>query len=141
MTSVMSRGYRGISSVARNAKDLILDKRKSLGCAAVLSLFMDERARSSEVAAADDVLDGYLLFDPKVQDGGDAKTREKAKRMLFSDAVLFVVGGGNYIEYEDCMAAIRTPAGSQESRNLVYGTTELLNAEQFLKQLGSLQPE
>jgi sec1 family domain-containing protein 1 len=135
MTSVMSRGYRGIASVAQNAKKMIADKRRTLACARVLTVFMDERSRALNSASADDILGSYLMFDPKLQADSDSVTEERMRRMVFTDAVLFVVGGGNYVEYEDCLSAIQSNSGSGERRNLLYGTTQLLNPEQFMKQL------
>jgi sec1 family domain-containing protein 1 len=134
MNSVVSRGYRGITSVAQNAKDLIVEKRKSLACASILNLFMNDRERASFGSTTDNVLDGYLMFDPKLE-AGAGQGDEKMRRMVFSDAVLFVVGGGNYVEFEDCMSTIRSIPGSAVKRNVLYGTTEVLNANQFIKQL------
>jgi Sec1 family len=114
---------------------MIANKGRTLACARVLTVFMDERSRATNSSTADDVLDSFLMFDPKVQADSDSLTEERMRRMVFSDAVLFVVGGGNYVEYEDCLSTIQSDMGSGERRNLLYGTTQLLNAEQFIKQL------
>ncbi|CAM9097949.1 unnamed protein product, partial [Lampetra fluviatilis] len=49
-------------------------------------------------------------------------------------AVVFMIGGGNYIEYQNLMDYIKTKAG----KRVTYGSTELLNATQFIKQLSKL---
>lgn len=42
--------------------------------------------------------DDYLYIDPKLLKGGDVAPKN---RPPFQDAVVFVVGGGNYIEYQN----------------------------------------
>jgi sec1 family domain-containing protein 1 len=139
MTNVVSRGYRGIASVAQNAKDLIVESRRSLASAAILKLFVSDRARVAHGGSANDVLDGYLLFDPKVEKGRGEAGSDTTRRMVFSDAILFMVGGGNYVEYEDCMSAVRVPPGCGEAPNLVYGATEVVSGRQFVEQLAAAQ--
>lgn len=146
MTNVVQRGYRGITSVAQNAKDLIVENKRSFGVARLLTLFMSDRARLAYGASANAVLDGYLMFDPKLQescvDGEvdvDDPASTKARLMVFSDAILFTVGGGNYVEFEDCLAAIRQPSGEPECSNLVYGSTEILRSCDFLEQMAKGQ--
>lgn len=62
------------------------------------------------------------------------------RRQGFSDAVVFTVGGGSMDEYGNLQEwARRTGAGGEGAgkgagrRRVVYGSTELLNAEEFLK--------
>lgn len=147
MTNVVNRGYRSIASVAQNAKNLVVENRRSLPCARVLQVFMSERARVAAGGSANDILDGYLFYDPKIETSDSAKRRssgepsdvgEKARRMLFSDAIIFVVGGGNYVEFEDCLSAVAPPSGSEETRNLLYGSTEMLSSKQFLGQMAAV---
>lgn len=50
------------------------------------------------------------------------------------DAVVFVVGGGNYMEYTNLSLYAKNKATSSPKR-LVYGCTDVVNAEQFLTQV------
>jgi len=61
------------------------------------------------------------------------------RRQGFSEAVVFTVGGGSMDEYGNLQEwAKRTSAEKGASkRRVVYGSTELINAEEFLK--GELQ--
>lgn len=43
-------------------------------------------------------LDDFLYLDPKLLKGGDVVPKNRAP---FQDAVVFMVGGGNYIEYQN----------------------------------------
>ena len=99
----------------------------------------------------------YLYFDPRSANargtmppasavrGGQAASRGieasfGQRRQGFSEAIVFTVGGGSYEEYGNLQEwADRTSgaaAGAQPStaarRRVVYGSTELLNAEDFI---------
>ncbi|CAN8065302.1 unnamed protein product, partial [Agarophyton chilense] len=156
MTSVVNRGYRSFANVAQNAKKLIINQKKSFAVANVLDIFMSEQARARNESLASQVLDGYLLFDPKllpvaeivprVQTGIDFMTaegrrpssRHNSHRMVFSDAIVFVVGGGNYVEYDNCIEAVGAASNTTTPRNVLYGTTEILTAEDYLQQLSTV---
>lgn len=153
MTSVMNRGYRGLTSAAQNARKLITEQRRTFAVARILELFMSEQARAAYGASANSVLDGYMLFDPKLAPEfvrqrpavpgldamGENSQQRRAKRMLFSDAIVFTVGGGNYVEYNNCLETVQDPKGTEKgSRNVLYGTTELMTAEGFLEQLATV---
>lgn len=49
-------------------------------------------------------LDDYLYLDPKLLKGGDIVPKNRAP---FQDAVVFMVGGGNYIEYQNLVDFIK----------------------------------
>ena len=55
--------------------------------------------------------------------------------MTFKEAIIFIVGGGNYLEAESLMtwASKTVPA-----KNIVYGASELLTGERFAQQLAAL---
>ena len=55
-------------------------------------------------------------------------------KMAALQAFVFVVGGGNYIEYQNLQDYCRR---LQNTRRITYGTSELMNAKQFLTQVGS----
>lgn len=62
------------------------------------------------------------------------------RRQGFSEAIVFTVGGGSMDEYGNLQEwAKRTGAGGSGAqhgasrRRVVYGSTELTNAEEFLK--------
>lgn len=53
----------------------------------------------------------------------------------FSEAIVFIVGGGNYIEYQNLMDYSKRHSGGKK---LLYGASEVMNASQFLKQLAHI---
>lgn len=48
--------------------------------------------------------DDYLYLDPKLLKRGDTMPKTKAP---FQDAIVFIVGGGNYIEYQNLVDFIK----------------------------------
>ncbi|KNC54418.1 Sec1 family domain-containing protein 1 [Thecamonas trahens ATCC 50062] len=96
----------------------------------VAALLDGPKAGSS--AAAKDAAN-YLLLDPKssarAAAAGSAPTS-------FSHAIVFVVGGGNYIEYQNLSEYAKKVSSSPgRSLTVTYGTTQLIGAEAFCDQL------
>jgi len=56
------------------------------------------------------------------------------KNTPFKDAIVFIIGGGNYVEYQN----LQDYAKKLPTKKILYGSTELLNASQFLSQLSEL---
>lgn len=90
----------------------------------------------------------YLYLDPRWT--GNSNTR---KTTPFKEAIVFMVGGGNYLEYQNIMDQLKpaqpttqgqsglqrdTLASIGTERKVLYGTTELLTGTAFLGQLQNL---
>ncbi|GFR22728.1 sec1 family domain-containing protein 1 [Trichonephila clavata] len=83
--------------------------------------------------------DDYKYFDPKLLRPTDSASVPR-NRSPFQDAVVFVVGGGDYIEYQNLIDYTKgktTPV----QKKIIYGSTDLVNADQFIKQLHLLGTE
>lgn len=123
-SKIMSQGSQ---FVMEGVKNLVL-KEYHLPLTKIVDGLMDCSSKVSQEA-----LD-YTYFDPKAQ-----KDNEVQRRKLFREAIVFVVGGGNYIEYQNlveyCKSKSRGTAGYSGSRHVIYGSTDLMNANQFLQQL------
>jgi hypothetical protein len=48
--------------------------------------------------------DDYLYFDPKLLRGSDVCPKNRSP---FQDAIVFMIGGGNYIEYQNLVDFIK----------------------------------
>ncbi len=59
-------------------------------------------------------------------------------RQGFNDAIVFMIGGGNYIEYQNLQDYAKTRA-PMSTKRIVYGCTELVNASQFLEQVNLIK--
>lgn len=106
--------------------------------------------------------DDYCYFDPKILRGQDNIPRAKNP---FQEAIVFVVGGGNYIEYQNLMDHANSKASlmasglsssnlagmssstsslsssTASSKRIVYGCTTLHNSNQMMQQLSKLGHE
>lgn len=81
-----------------------------------------------------DLTSDYVYFDPK-QIKQTTRTTQS-----FTEAVVFVVGGGNYHEYNNIIDVLckKNTAGAQavtKQKKIIYGTSCLLNGEEFLEQV------
>ncbi|XP_063902680.1 sec1 family domain-containing protein 1-like [Zophobas morio] len=88
----------------------------------IVDELMDNRGSASE---------DYGCFDPKLLQQS-AASRIKSS---FSNAIVFVVGGGNLAELHNLQ---EYAASCQPIKNIIYGSTELLAGDEFLQQLSSL---
>lgn len=84
--------------------------------------------------------DEYKYLDPKILRGGDSIPRTKT---TFNDAIVFLVGGGNYIEYQNLNDYVKAKntGSTLGAKRVVYGCTQLCSADQFLAQLTQLGAE
>ncbi|CAI2348293.1 unnamed protein product [Caenorhabditis sp. 36 PRJEB53466] len=83
---------------------------------------------------APDVDETFCFFDPKLMHQPTKETIIMARQQPAQDLILFVVGGGNYVEYQNLV-------DYGKRKNLVrvtYGCTELVNPTQFCDQLTRL---
>jgi len=72
--------------------------------------------------------ENYLYYDPRFPANSTPR-----KTTPFKEVIVFMVGGGNYIEYLNIKQKL-----SQENKRVVYGSTEILSADKFLQQLTRL---
>ena len=109
--------------------------------------------------------DEYKYLDPKILRGNEGGQIPRTKTP-FSDGIVFVVGGGNYIEYQNLQDYVKTKNMGYNSnaskfgmikvitfttilflvnpaslRRVVYGCTQVTNSDQFLSQLTMLGRE
>lgn len=118
-----------LSQVADGVNRLIVSEDKALAAARVCNTLMDARGDQN-------VLDKYLFLDPK--------SNTPPPIRAFKDAILFVVGPGNYVEYQNCrdhVCATADAAGKKfvpNGKSLIYGATELAAGNQFLACLHDL---
>ncbi|XP_068109985.1 sec1 family domain-containing protein 1 [Hyperolius riggenbachi] len=113
----------GSQFVMEGVKNFVL-KQQNLPVTRVLDSLMEVKSNPDT--------DDYRYFDPKMLRGNDSSVPRN--KNPFQEAIVFVVGGGNYIEYQNLVDYIKTKQG----KHILYGCTELFNAAQFVKQLSQL---
>lgn len=125
---------QGSSFVMEGVKNLVV-KRHNLPVTRIVDDFLEGREPTTS--------DGdYRYFDPK-----QLRLSEVThSKIPFYEVIVFIVGGGNYIEYQNLVDYNRNKwgggtANSPSSRKIVYGTSVLMNAKQFLQELTKLGEE
>ncbi|KAL1925670.1 uncharacterized protein VTP21DRAFT_553 [Calcarisporiella thermophila] len=122
----LSGSFENLLSGVKN----FLPARKDLAITRVVEALMEP---SSASAAAVNETEDYLYFDPKA--GRSTEANKSRGRGTYQEAIVFVVGGGNYIEYQN----LQEYAQRQNiKKRIVYGATELENPVGFLRELGEL---
>ncbi|KAK6950650.1 hypothetical protein Daesc_007174 [Daldinia eschscholtzii] len=77
---------------------------------------------------------GSLPGGPGVQGPGTGASFGQ-RRQGYTEAVVFTVGGGSMDEYGNLQEWVqRTGEGGRAKKRVVYGSTELLNAHEFIKE-------
>lgn len=90
---------QGSNFVMEGVKNLVV-KRHNLPLTKATEQLMESRSTPET--------EEYLYLDPKLLKGGDVAPKQRAP---FHDAVVFVVGGGNYIEYQNLVDFIKVSGG------------------------------
>jgi sec1 family domain-containing protein 1 len=75
----------------------------------------------------------YLYLDPKVRGDVDVNKLHVMNRAPVREAIAFVVGGGCYSEYQNLQQMV-----ANERRKVCYGSTEIVDPETFVAQMGQL---
>lgn len=76
-------------------------------------------------------IDSYLLLDPRAPKSG-AGTSGSHLQGPFKEAIVFMIGGGNYVEYGSLQELAKR---QQPVKHVIYGTTEILTGVEFVEQL------
>ncbi|KAJ2950086.1 hypothetical protein O0L34_g11427 [Tuta absoluta] len=122
---------QGSSFVMEGVKNLVVKKHK----------LPVSRAVESALGGAGEGASELTWLDPRMARADGAARARVAKTTPPTDAVVFVVGGGNYIEYHNLIDFAKQQAAGGTTRKIIYGATTLPNAGQFLKQLSLLGEE
>ncbi|KAF9211727.1 Vesicle trafficking between the ER and Golgi [Podila verticillata] len=116
-------GFENLLSGVKN----FLPSKKDLPMTRIIESIMEPGGGANETN------EDFLYFDPKVSRASNAKMPRT--RTPFQEAIVFVVGGGNYVEYQN----LNEYAQRQTiKKKITYGSTEVLNPKEFLQQLATL---
>ncbi|XP_064599833.1 sec1 family domain-containing protein 1-like [Liolophura sinensis] len=120
---------QGSQFVMEGVKNLVVKKHK-LPATRIVDALMEFKSHQD--------VEDYKYFDPKLL-RGDSSSIPRNKTP-FQEAIVFMVGGGNYIEYQNLVDYAKSKSSTIPKR-VVYGCSDLVNANQFLKQLSKLGQE
>ncbi|KAL1818829.1 hypothetical protein ACET3Z_013698 [Daucus carota] len=77
-------------------------------------------------------IESYLVFDPRAPKSSSSSSHLRGP---FKEAIVFMIGGGNYVEY----GSLQDLAQHQQPvKHVIYGTTEILTGGEFVEQLAAL---
>jgi sec1 family domain-containing protein 1 len=113
---------QSLSAVTAGVKNLLSDGRQ-LALTRTVEALMEGKPNPE--------VDDYLLFDPRASRSGTGGQFKGP----FREAIVFMIGGGNYIEYRNLMELEHR---SQPSKHVIYGATEILSGVEFIHQLAEL---
>ncbi|KAL3267291.1 hypothetical protein HHI36_011422 [Cryptolaemus montrouzieri] len=119
---------QGSNFVMEGVKNLVV-KRHNLPVTRIVDHLMEFK-NSQE-------MEEYHYLDPKQLKATDIPKN----RSPFQDAFVFIVGGGNYIEYQNLVDYAKQKTGAGNTKRITYGATTLNNGHLFLKQLTLLGQE
>lgn len=154
-TGALSANFDSIIGGIKN----FLPENRDLTTTKIVESIMDPSSASSSAIAK---TENYLYFDPRSDrargtmpppstlragssapgampggaPAGGAAASFGQRRQGFSEAVVFTVGGGSMDEYGNLQEWVKRTAGAGDrtKRRIVYGSTELVNAETFIKE-------
>ncbi|KAG7558282.1 hypothetical protein FFLO_02752 [Filobasidium floriforme] len=131
-------GFDNIISGVKN----FLPARKELTVTRLVEALMDPATATTQ--ALHDT-DDYLLFDPKATRSRAGPQSGGKNRMQFGEAVVFMVGGGGYVEYTNLLewaqqrgAKDRDGASVGPGKKVTYGSTEIMTPTAFLNVMSQL---
>ncbi|KAI6198350.1 Suppressor of ypt1 [Aphelenchoides fujianensis] len=76
----------------------------------------------------------YHYFDPKLMHAPSKDSLQTRQGQLAQDMIVFVVGCGNYVEYQNVVDYAKLKG----IQRVTYGSTEIVNPQQFAEQLTRL---
>ena len=133
VSRVYEHGHKGLTQLASTVKGLMPSER-----AAPVSQLVDAWMEGAPDAPTDGSRSGRdnqarqqpsLFLDPKAATTSRPST---APARSFREAVVFLVGGGCYAEYQNLCEH------SHDGRRVMYGATEMVSPAVFLQQLSEL---
>ncbi|GLT27918.1 hypothetical protein SLA2020_028840 [Shorea laevis] len=116
---------QSLSAVTAGVKNLLASDRQ-LALTRTVEALMEGKPNPE--------IDSYLVFDPRAPKSSSGTSSSHLKGP-FKEAIVFMIAGGNYMEYGSLQELVQR---QQPVRHVIYGTTEILTASEFVDQLSSL---
>lgn len=113
---------QSLSAVTAGMKNLLSGDRQ-LALTRTVEALMEGRPNPE--------IESYLMFDPRAPKSSSGAGSNLSKGP-FKEAIVFMIGGGNYVEYEGLQELAQH---QQPAKHIIYGSTEVLTGAQFVEQL------
>ncbi|ODQ63177.1 Sec1-like protein [Nadsonia fulvescens var. elongata DSM 6958] len=125
----------GFGNILANVRNL-LPANSDLPVTRIVASLTNNSYTNTNSAESNTIADDYLYFDPRSTRGALTQPPPRGGE-AFDDAVVFVVGGGNYLEYTNLQEWASGDNGVGGKR-VVYGSTDLVTPTQMLKEFAQL---
>lgn len=129
-----SKLSEGLGSLISGIKKLMPEKSNLPITNIVEAILTPQQANQASL----DMTDDYLYFDPNSTRGAHSKP---PRRSSYDEAMVFVVGGGNYLEYsnlQDWCNGLNSSSVEDQRRTIIYGSTKICSVDGFLEECSSL---
>ncbi|KAI9348761.1 Sec1-like protein [Zopfochytrium polystomum] len=113
-------GFENLLSGVTN----FLPSRRDLPCTKIVDAIMEGNSTPET--------EDMMTLDPKL--GRGAAPKPTKTRVTFQEAIVFMVGGGNYVEFQN----LQDYAQRSTHKKVTYGSTEILTAKGMVAQLEAL---
>jgi hypothetical protein len=127
----ISDNFNNLISGVKN----FLPSSSNLTVTRIVESLMEPGSGQSYTGQAKSLTEGYLYFDPRQRQQPATKP---AKPQTFGEAVVFPVGGGNYVEYGNLLDWCARQEQAGRTKRVIYGSTEILKPSQFVEDLGRI---
>lgn len=118
----LTEGFGNLISGVRN----FLPENKDLPITKIAQQLLDPLSHSGSSTSG--LTDDFLYFNPHESRG--SHTRPPPKKIVYDQAIVFMVGGGNYFEY----ANVATKLGSK----VLYGATDIPTPHHYVAECAEL---
>ncbi|CCE65448.1 hypothetical protein TPHA_0L00910 [Tetrapisispora phaffii CBS 4417] len=119
----------GVGSLITGIKKLLPEK-KTIPITNIVEAIMDPLNSSQKNL---ETTDSYLYLDPRATRGSQTK---KPKRQSYNKSIVFVVGGGNYLEYQNLQEWAHSEL--HNPKKVMYGSTAIVSPNDFLSEISTL---
>ncbi|XP_023728411.1 SEC1 family transport protein SLY1 [Lactuca sativa] len=120
---------QSISAVTAGVKNLLSGDHQ-LAMARTVEALMEGKPNNNPE------IESYLVLDPRAPKSSSSSGQMKGP---FKEAIVFMIGGGNYVEYGSLQElARRQQQPPSSAKHIIYGTTEILTGADFVDQLAIL---
>ena len=121
---------QGVGSLISGIKNFLPEK-KTIPITNIVEAIMDPINSSKKNL---NITNEYLYFDPKISRGSHEKL---PKSQTYNKSLVFVVGGGNYFEYQNLQEWAHQ--NENTSKKVIYGSTDIIRPNDFLKEIRGLR--
>ena len=121
----ISENFNTLISGVKN----FLPSSSNLTVTRIIESLMDPQASQSYTSSTS-LTDDYLYFDPRTRNA-----QKPARGQSFGEAVVFMVGGGNYVEYGNLLDWCDRQKAAGRDKRVIYGASEIVSPTAFVSEL------